>query len=238
MIDVDILEHSESDIGTIYLGRRRIPTREEWIYEIGISGNLLMSSLHNISERALSTRALELHQGTGPLRVLVGGLGLGYTAQAALENVSVSSVRVIEKMDFVMNWMEQGKLPLSAQFAADSRLEVVQGDVYEQLLAPPTELYDLILVDVDHAPNYRLASGIGRFYTEEGQQAVARHLRPGGVLAVWSAWDNDAFAAVLKRGYARTSVEEVRWDDEEDEEHLGRYFANTLFFASGEAPAA
>jgi spermidine synthase len=227
MLDLDLLDHADTPIGTLYLGRRRSPARVDWVYEIGISGQLLMSSLHNISERRLAASALALHAGGGPLRVLVGGLGLGYTAQAALEDPRVTSVRVVEKMDFVIDWMARGLLPLSEDFAAEPRLEIIQGDVYGDLLGPPLERFDLILVDVDHAPDDRLAKDDGAFYSAEGQRAVARHLAPGGVLAVWSAWDNDPFAAALEEVYPKTRREGVQWDCEEVE---GVVFHNTLFF--------
>ena len=234
MLDLQLLEHANTPIGTIYLGRRHSEIRPEWIYEIRISGHLLMSSLHNKSEMQLATTALSLHEGKEPLRVLVGGLGLGYTAAAALVSDRVGSVRIIEKMDFVIDWMKGGLLPLSAELAADDRVEIVQDDVYESLLAEPKELYDVILVDVDHAPDYRLAEGPGRFYMPEGQRRVARHLAPGGVLAVWSAWDDDRFAEVLAQTHPRSYREEVSWEDEEEE---GNVFSNTLFFAGGVAKA-
>jgi spermidine synthase len=232
MLDLDLLGHADTPIGTLYLGRRRIESRPEWIYEIQISGQLLMSSLNNVSERRLATSALSLHEGAGPLRVLVGGLGLGYTVQAALEGTRVGSVRVVEKMDFVIDWMSRGLLPLSDDFAAEDSLEIVQGDIYEDLLGAPTEQFDLILVDVDHSPDDRLADGPGRFYSAEGQRQVARHLAPGGVLAVWSAWGNDAFAEVLSGIYPRTSREDVVWDNDEEP---GSTFGNVLFFAGGVA---
>jgi len=225
-----LLGHAETPIGTLYLGRRRVPDVTDWVYEIQISGNLLMSSLHNHSERQLSTTAVSLHDGTAPLKVLVGGLGLGYTAQAALEANNVASVRVVEKMDFVIDWMDQGLLPLSAQFADEKRLEIVKGDVYELLSLPPTEQYDLILVDVDHSPDDRLAKGDGSFYTVEGQRTVARHLAPGGVLGVWSAFDNDRFARVLGDLYPDSCREDVHWTDPGEQ---GGSFHNVLFFAGG-----
>jgi len=224
------LEHADTPIGTIYLRRRRIETRPDWVYEIQISGHLLMSSLHNVSEKQLSTTALELHGGAPPLSVLVGGLGLGYTAQAALASPRVARLRVVEKMDFVIDWMKRGLLPLSEEFADESRLEISQGDVYAELLAPPTQTYDLILIDVDHAPDDRLVDGPGRFYTPEGQAAVAKHLAPGGVLAVWSYADNDAFAEVLKETYPQSCREAVEWPDEEEP---GSGFRNVLFFGGG-----
>jgi spermidine synthase len=230
LYDFEIIEHAHTPIGTLYLGRRMVPGRPDWVYEIHISGQLLMSGKDNYSERQLSRSALALHDGEGPLRVLVGGLGLGHTAETALEGARVASVRVVEKMDFVIDWMRDGLLPLSAQFAAEERLEIVQGDIYEDLLGPPTELYDLILVDVDHSPDDRLADGPGHFYTAEGQRRVARHLAPGGVLAVWSAWDNAAFAEVLAAQYHRSSVEVVRWVDDEEPWEPAH---NVLFFAGG-----
>jgi len=239
MTDLDLLGHADTPIGTLYLGRRHIPGREDWIYEIQISGQLLMSSLNNISERQLSTSALALHdRGGAPLRVLVGGLGLGYTAQAALEGANVGSLRVVEKMDFVIDWMARGLLPLSHQFGSDERLSIAQGDVYDDLLGPASEQYDVILVDVDHAPDDRLSAASEPFYTVHGQRQVARHLAPGGVLAVWSATDNDAFAEVMSEVYPRSRREDVRWDDTEAvAEAEGRYFHNVLFFG-GAAPEA
>ena len=222
------IERIDTDIGTFIVGRRKVVGIAPWVYEILIGDDLLMSSLDPVSERILSTSALNRHHGDGPLRVLVGGLGLGYTAEAALEDPRVASVRVMEKMDFVIDWMKAGHFPLSEQFASDPRLEIVKADVYEYLLGPADESFDLILVDVDHAPYAMLSGESAPFYTVKGQRAVARHLRPGGILGVWSAFDDDDFAHVLDDVYPYGHREDVVWRDHEVPDEN---FENVLFYA-------
>ena len=141
-------------------------------------------------------------------------------------------VRVVDRMDFVIGWMRDGLLPLSERLNADPRVALELGDVYAELLGPPDGLYDLILVDVDHAPDMPLDEASLPFYTPEGQDAVRRHLAPGGIVAVWSAHDNDRFAAVMERCYDHAWREDVRWNvDSEGDLH------NVLFFGADEPPA-
>jgi spermidine synthase len=225
----EFIDSESRPIGLLYLSR--YPRDDQpggFVYEVHIDGKLLMSSVSPLSERQLATSAVDAHPGTG-LRVLVGGLGLGYTAQAALESDRVAEVRVVDLMDFVIRWLQSGLLPIANQLNADERLTVAQGDVYADLLGPPSEVWDLILVDVDHAPDMPLDPASLPFYTAAGQAIVRRHLAPGGILAVWSAFDDPEFAAVLRTLYVETWREHVKWivpyPDEDQPLH------NVLFFA-------
>ena len=132
--------------------------------EITLNHEFLMSSLNTASERALAGGALEMHAGEG-LTVLVGGLGLGCTAREALASDQVARLEVVELLPEVIGWLERGLLPLADELKADPRFAVIEGDVYERLSRSPERKFDLILIDVDHSPEERLAAA-GSFYTE------------------------------------------------------------------------
>lgn len=225
---LEYLASVDTPIGVFDLRRRTVPTAtgSRSVTEVLVNGELLMSSKNTVSERALATSALALHEGDGNLSVLVGGLGLGYTAQAALEDPRVIQVDVVDLIPVLFDWLRDGQLPLSDQLNNDSRFATVRGNVYEDLLGTPTRRYDLILIDVDHTPKERLDESSAPFYTAEGQRTVRQHLSPDGVLAVWSAGDDDEFASVLEDGYAHSSVEHVTWEDD----YLGT-LTDVLFLA-------
>lgn len=208
----EVIDWVDTPIGTISLRRREVPTGE--VTEVMIDNELLMSSLNTISERALATCALGLHPEGKDLRVLVGGLGLGYTAQQALKDPRVGHVRVVDRLPTVIGWLRDGKVPLSRELTADPRVEIVEGDVYAELLGPGTEEYDLVLVDVDHAPGSPLDPASEPFYTWQGQRQVIEHLAPGGVLGVWSAEDDRWFADALAEVWPFSAREHIRWNDE------------------------
>ncbi len=232
MSEVEYISSVDKPIGTIYLSRYRQPNQPDgWVYDVYIDGDLLMSSESPLSERQLATSAIAAHGGSAELRILIGGLGLGYTAQAALESPRAATVRVVDRVDFVIKWLEEGRLPLSAQLNTDERLEIVQSDVYADLLGPAAQSWDLILIDVDHAPDMPLDPASLDFYTLQGQARVRQHLAPGGVLAVWSAHDNDSFAEVLAQSYAKAWREHVDWVVER-EGMAAQHLHNVLFLAT------
>lgn len=218
--------------GPLCLRRRELLGRPGVVVtEVTIDSHMLMSSLHTASEEAMSSRGVAWHGGER-LSVLVGGLGLGYTANAALATGKVDRVRVVELEPAVIRWLKDGLVPLSLLLANDPRLEVVQRDVYGLLLGPAREAWDLVLVDVDHSPDEPLDPASAPFYTPHGLRRVATHLRPGGVLGVWSAGDDDpAFQAALREVFAEVMVERVEWVNELIDE--GREMEDVIFFARG-----
>jgi spermidine synthase len=230
----EYLDSSERSIGVIYLCREDHPDGGGGhVHTVYIDGELLMSDIGPVSERRLATSAIAAHKGQGKIRILVGGLGLGHTADAALESPRASEVRVVDAMDFVIDWVKRGMIPLAESLNKDERLFLVQGDVYGDVLGPASETWDVILIDVDHAPDSPLDPSTLVFYTVEGQERVRKHLAPGGIVAVWSAHDNDAYADVMAKVYPESWRETVKWSVPH-EPGADQKLHNTLFFGRAE----
>ncbi len=229
--NLDVLAYGDSPIGNICLRRRELLASPGTIVtEITVDHMLLMSSYHTASERALSSRALERHGGTDGLRVLVGGLGLGYTAQEALKSEAVTRVDVVEFLPQVIGWMKNGLVPLSDELNSEPRYSVIEGDVYAMLAAPSEIQYDLILIDVDHSPDEPLADANAAFYTEAGLRRAKEHLRPGGVLGVWSYADSGPFADAVRAVFPHGEIAPVEFDNE----LTGEEETNWLFLADND----
>ena len=226
------VDRRPTPLGELILRRRRAPAlgnRE--IHEITLGGAFLMSSIVNESEIALATRALAARQGDGPARVLVGGLGLGYTARAALDAPNVGAVVVVEWLEPVIAWTRDGLVPLGAGLVADPRLEIRHDDFFALAAGdcPSAETWDAILVDIDHSPNHPLAPGNVSLYSSEGLARVAARLRPGGVFALWSADQPDAgLLARLATAFGEAWAEEIEFfnpmvsDDDRNTIYLAR----------------
>jgi spermidine synthase len=227
--DLEILAYEPSALGMLCLRRRGMrSTPDAVVTEITLDHQFLMSSHNTASERALARFGLEMHEGKA-LRVLIGGLGLGVTAQEALLSDRVARVEVVEFLPPVIDWLDRGLLPLGAELRADARFAVSQGDVYRRLASTPEERHDLILVDVDHSPDEPLGSESAAFYTEAGLALARRHLADDGVLGVWSYAESPNFAATLRRVFREVRVEPLHFENPVllDEE------TNWLFFARG-----
>ncbi|MDG2015305.1 MAG: hypothetical protein P8J33_17495, partial [Pirellulaceae bacterium] len=163
------------------------------------------------------------------LSVLVGGLGLGYTAYEALKSARVSHLEVVELLPQVIQWTRDGLIPLSDELNQESRLVLTCGDVYERMQAPPVDQFDLILIDVDHSPEERLADENISFYTTAGLQAARKHLQPDGVLAIWSYAKDSGFAESLQNVFEEVEIIPVAYDNE----LINETRTDWLFFARG-----
>jgi len=216
--NLEVLAYEESPIGMICLRRRELLAEPGTVVtEITLDHELLMSSYHADSEGALARCALERHAGD-ELRVLIGGLGLGYTAREALRSPRVARVDVVELLPQVVSWMRDGLVPLSAELNRDERLHLIEADVYAMLASAPEHRYDLVLIDVDHSPDERLGEGNAGFYTEAGIERARRHLAPGGLLGVWSYAPSAPFVSTLRAVFDRVDVEAVTFDNRLTEE--------------------
>ena len=214
------LDFRPTPMGVLSLRRRRQLSTGVDIYEIKLGDEFLMSSLFTVAEIALARLGLAASTRTG-LDVVVGGLGLGYTAQAVLENSSVRSLVVIDALAEVIEWHESGLLPLGKQLTADGRCRLVHGDFFALSLAAdgldpqtPGRRFDAVLVDIDHSPRNLLHPRHAALYEPEGLRRLAEHLHPGGVFALWSNDPpDDTFKTALASVFATSEAHVVTFDN-------------------------
>ena len=226
---LEILAWEASPLGPLCLRRRELLSQPgQMVTEVTLNHEFLMSSLYTDSERALARTAVQWHSGDD-LRILVGGLGLGYTAHAALVTERVARVEVVELLPQVIDWLQRGLIPLSPQLRDEQRLLVEQGDIYQRLADPPHEPFDVILIDVDHSPDERLGEDSASFYTEQGLLAARRHLAANGVIGIWSWAESSPFADALRAVFQQVRVEPITYHNELIDEQR----TDWLFFARG-----
>lgn len=224
---LEILAYEPSPLGTLCLRRRELLSQPgTLVTEVTLNHEFLMSSLYTDSEQALARTAIEMHSGND-LRVLVGGLGLGYTAHNAISSDRVAHVEVVELLPQVIDWLANGLLPLSPELNGHVRLTITQGDAYQRLAGPPTEQFDVILIDVDHSPDERLGEANASFYSEVGLNAARQHLATNGVLAVWSYAESSPFADALRSVFEDVRVVPVTYENRLVDEQR----TDWLFFA-------
>ncbi len=210
---IEELDYQKTALGELVLRRRRSPSvADEWVYEVKLGEEMLMSSTVNDSERALATLALA-DRAEEPCDVLVGGLGLGYTAAEALKYRSVQRLVVVELLQPVIAWHRNRLVPMADKLLDDPRCSIVEADFFKYVGADcPTdrEPYDVILLDIDHAPDYFLHDRHADFYSDTGLQSLADCLRPNGVFALWSALQPEPqFLELLAKTFATCKSHEV-----------------------------
>ncbi|MFT7616782.1 MAG: spermidine synthase [Planctomycetota bacterium] len=211
---IEILDYQETKLGLLMLRRRELLSRPGVIVtEVTLDHSFLMSSYHTESECRLASSALVMHQGEEPLSVMVGGLGLGFTAIEALRDSRVQDLQVIEFLPEVIAWLDHDWIPNGEQLKTPGRAMVIEDDVYQRLMRSPVDggEVDLILIDVDHSPDEMLSPANAAFYTEDGLQTVRKHLKPGGVMGIWSTYPCEEFEALLGSVFGEVSIEVVKW---------------------------
>lgn len=210
------LDYRPTPIGALSLRRRREMALNVDVYEIKLGEAFLMTSLFTASEIALANLGIGDLSGDN-LDVVVGGLGLGYTAEAVLDHDRVGSLIVVDALDAVIDWHETGLLPLGEKLSGDPRCRFVHGDFFglatsKNGLDPDQKQrrFDAILVDIDHSPDFLLDAANAPFYQPEGLKKFSNHLKPGGVFGLWSnERPDDAFTQRLKDVFAHARAELV-----------------------------
>ncbi len=227
------IDRQRTSIGEISLRRRREPTLGVDVYEVKLDDEFLMSSLFTVAEIELATRALAEIDGDD-LDVVVGGLGLGYTARAVLDDPRVRSLHVVEALSEVIGWHERQLLPLSEALTSDPRCHLVNGDFFAMVAAGagfgPGEARRChgVFVDIDHTPRHLLHPRNARFYEPEGLRELVRLVRPGGVFALWSDDPPDEpFLATTREAFASCEAHVVTFPNF----YTGGESANTVYVA-------
>ena len=210
----------QTPMGVISLRRRFDLSVRADVYEVKLGDEHVMSSLFTVAEKELARLGLERTPGTA-LDVLVGGLGLGYTAQEALRCDRVRTLTVIEFSEAVIDWHRRNLLPETAGLAADDRVTLVCADFFAGATdavgfdpGDPDRTYDAILLDIDHSPRHVLHDPHAGFYTRDGLRAASERLVPGGVFAMWSDDPpDDEFTEVLDSVFTDVEAESVWFDN-------------------------
>lgn len=195
-----ILDSQSTPIGEVTLRRRTMMTLDNLeIHEIMLGTEFLMSSLFTVVEEALSTLGIAATEKAFPeidqLKVVVGGLGLGYTAKVGLDHVSVSELIVVDYLQPVIDWHKAGLVPLGRGLTDDARCSFEHGDFFKRAVKAEglgfdsTDLekkFHAILLDIDHSPAHLLNEQHASFYEEEGLRKMTEQIYPGGIFALWS----------------------------------------------------
>jgi spermidine synthase len=179
-------------------------------YSIRVGGAELMSTRRHASEEKIAELACAQVRAIAAPRVLIGGLGFGFTLKAALSALpSDATVVMAEILAAVVGWNRNPSFKLAADAMADRRVTVLQKDVAE-VISESRGAFDCIILDVDNGPAALSAEGNRRLYTAKGLQSIRTALRPGGCMAIWSAAPDPEFERLLARAGFVVDVQRCR----------------------------
>lgn len=186
------LDYQQTALGELMLRRRRaLGTEGPDVFEVKLNEDFLMSSLFYEGEVALTDLGLSGLEGE-QLDIVVGGLGLGYTAAAALKYNQVARMIVVEALAPVIDWHQRELVPNGALLSNDARCSYYNEDFFALARGTgfdpdePGHLFDAILLDIDHTPDALLNPAHADLYSAEGLIRLRAFLKPGGVFALWS----------------------------------------------------
>jgi spermidine synthase len=229
------LDFQPTPMGDVVLRRRRDPRLGVDVYEVKLGDEYLMSSLFTVAEQELARLTLAALPNV-PVDVVVGGLGLGYTARTALADDRVRSLIVVEALAPVIDWHRRELLPHARTLTADPRTTLVEGDFFALLRdgtgfdpGAPDRRFDAILVDIDHSPVKILDPTHADLYTTTGLRRLGSRLRPGGAFGLWSDdAPDEAFLTVLRQCFVTTTAHVVTFANP----LTGGNSANTVYVAT------
>jgi len=232
------LDYQNTSLGEISLRRRTEPRLDnKLIYEVKLGDEFLMSSLFVEAEEQLSKLALARLKGQSndiKLDVVIGGLGLGYTALTSLQDDAVGRLRVIEVMKPVIKWHQQGLLPIGDVLAVSERCELIHGDFFSIATTLRdgfinNDKVDAILLDIDHSPSHWLKQTNSSFYSYSSLQAMANKIKPKGVFGLWSnELPDHNFVELLNAVFCNTQSFIVRFANP----YSGGEAINSVYIAS------
>ena len=184
------------------------------LFVIRLDGAELMGSHDHGSEDLLATLGCEGLAARADARVLIGGLGLGYTLRAVLDALGPTArVDVAELVDATVKWNRNELAHLAGRPLDDPRAHVVMGDVVDTIAAKSAQSdgrYDAIMLDVDNGPDTTAGWGNPRLYGPEGLRRIRRALRPEGCVAIWSASDTGRFTEALRAEFPSSQCVRAR----------------------------
>jgi spermidine synthase len=218
---------ADSEHGELVLRERRPGPADQSagpaVLELRTNGVFVMDTAEHASEQALADAALAVV--AEPRRVLVGGLGLGFTLDRILGERRVEQVDVVEIEPALVEWMRDGTIAHGPRLLADSRARVVVADVARAVTEAGPATYDVVLLDVDNGPDQLVHHANAALYDEPFLRVVLDRLSPGGALVVWSAERSPALMGALRTvfGDVAEQAHDVRLQDRD--EHFWLYAA-------------